>query len=407
MASSARGRAALDALARLVGGLATAMLAFIALLTCVVTLLASAAGIGLVVAPFAVQLLRLVADRERDRLSRTGPELLGHLPVPTRVRAVFTDRTVRRELLWAAIHGTAGLFIGVFGIALPVNVLRDGSFPLWYRYVPEEGRTASIGLGVVHSLTGALGVSALALVWLFLLFYGTPVLARAQEAPGRKLLAPPPGTDLMLRVAELTATRAAALDAHATELRRIERALHDGTQNRIVAVSVLLGAARRAVGRDPATADEILERAQSAAEAALADLRAVVRTILPPVLTDRSLPDALRSLAANCAVRVDVDAELPVRCAASVEATAYFVAAEALTNVAKHSGAEHATLRLRRTGDRLHLTVTDDGHGGADEHAGSGLTGIRQRVQAHDGIVELTSPVGGPTTLKVSIPCGS
>ncbi|WP_433615081.1 sensor histidine kinase [Dactylosporangium sp. CA-139114] len=400
-------RAALDALERLVGGLGTAFLALIALLTAAATAIACVVGIGIVLVPFAVRLVRVVADRERDRLSKTGPELLGHLPAPTRLRDAVADRAVRRELAWAAVHASVGLALGVFAIALPTNVLRDGSFPLWWRLVPPDGATSSLGFPQVHDARGALGVSALALVWLLLVFYATPLMARLQEAPGRRLLAPAPGTDLLLRVAELTATRAAALDAHATELRRIERALHDGTQNRIVAVNVLLGAARRAVAKNPERADEILERAQGAAEAALADLRAVVRTILPPVLTDRSLPDALRSLAANCAVRVGVDADLPVRCAASVEATAYFVAAEALTNVAKHSGAQHGTIRLRRAGDRLHLTITDDGRGGADERGGSGLTGIRQRVAAHDGTVELSSPPGGPTILSVSIPCGS
>ncbi|WP_433058715.1 sensor histidine kinase [Dactylosporangium sp. CS-033363] len=403
----ARLRIALDALERLVGGVGTAVLALIALLTCVATVAACLIGVGLVIVPFAVRMLRVVSDRERDRLSRTGPELLGHLPAPTRLRDAITDAALRRELAWAAVHGTAGLVVGIFAIALPINVLRDGSFVLWWRLLPPADATSSIGFPHVTDTAGALVVSSFGLVWLVLVFYATPLLARLQEAPGRRLLAPAPGTDLMLRVAELTATRAAALDAHATELRRIERALHDGTQNRIVAVNVLLGAARRAVARDPAGADEILERAQGAAEAALADLRAVVRTILPPVLTDRSLPDALRSLAATCPVPVDVDAELPVRCAASVEATAYFVAAEALTNVAKHSGAEHATLRLRRTGNRLHLTVTDDGRGGAAADGGSGLTGIRQRAEAHDGTVDLTSPQGGPTILRVSIPCGS
>ncbi|WP_432988175.1 sensor histidine kinase [Dactylosporangium sp. CA-233914] len=405
--ASARTRIALDALERLVGGLGTGILALVALLTVVVTMAACLIGVGLLIAPFALRLLRVVADRERDRLSRTGPEILGHLPAPTRVRDAVTDPAVRREVAWAAVHGSAGLFLGILAISLPVNVLRDGTFALWWRLLPESGATSSIGFPVVHDQTGALVVSALGLVWLALVFFATPCLARLQEWPGRRLLAPAPGTDLMLRVAELTATRAAALDAHATELRRIERALHDGTQNRIVAVNVLLGAARRAVARDPATADEILERAQGAAEAALADLRAVVRTILPPVLTDRSLPDALRSLAATCPTPVAVDAELPVRCAASVEATAYFVAAEALTNVAKHSGAEHAELRLRRVDGRLELTVTDDGRGGADAGGGSGLAGIRQRAEAHDGTVDLTSPPGGPTILKVSLPCGS
>jgi signal transduction histidine kinase len=132
-----------------------------------------------------------------------------------------------------------------------------------------------------------------------------------------------------------------------------------------------------------------------------------VRSILPPVLADRSLPDALLSLATTFPIAVRVDADVPGRCAASVEATAYFVVAEALTNIAKHSGAEQATVTLRRSHDRLLLTVHDDGHGGADARGGSGLLGIRRRAEAHDGTLTLTSPPGGPTTLEVDLPCGS
>jgi signal transduction histidine kinase len=234
-----------------------------------------------------------------------------------------------------------------------------------------------------------------------------PAMARLQARPGRRLLSPDHETDLALRIAVLTATRAAALDAHTAELRRIERSLHDGTQNRMVAVNVLVGAARRALARDPAQAEEILERAQTATEYALAELRGVVRSILPPVLTERSLPDAIAGLAAACPVDCRIDAELTERCAVSVEATVYYTVAEALTNIAKHSGASHATVRLRRQGDRLCADITDDGSGGADSRDGSGLSGIRRRVEAHDGTFELSSPPGGPTVLHVSVPCGS
>lgn len=179
-----------------------------------------------------------------------------------------------------------------------------------------------------------------------------------------------------MRVAELTATRAAALDAHATELRRIERSLHDGTRNRLVAVTVLLGAARRAVPRDPVAAEEILERAQDAAEQALAELRSVARGILPPVLEDRGLAGALTGLAATSVVSCQVDVDVPVRCAASVEATAYFAVAEALTNVSRHSGAGRAAVEVRLHEQRLFARVTDDGVGDAVEGGGSGL--VRQ-----------------------------
>jgi signal transduction histidine kinase len=175
----------------------------------------------------------------------------------------------------------------------------------------------------------------------------------------------------------------------------------------MVAVNVLVGAAKRALARDPAEAAEILDRAQTAAEYALAELRGVVRSILPPVLTERSLPDALAGLAADCPVTCRIDADLTERCAASVEATVYFAVAEALTNIAKHSGASHATVRLRRHEDRLCAEITDDGSGGADAQGGSGLSGIRRRVEAHDGTFKLSSPVGGPTVLQVGVPCGS
>ncbi len=169
---------------------------------------------------------------------------------------------------------------------------------------------------------------------------------------------------------------------------------------------MLLGAARRMAARDPAGADELLERAQSAAEQALAELRSVARGILPPVLADRGLAGALSGLAADCGVPCRVEADVPERCAASVEATAYFVAAEALTNVAKHSGAARSSVTVRARGGRLRLLVEDDGRGGADEDGGSGLTGIRRRVAALDGTLRLTSPPGGPTTLEVDLPCG-
>ncbi|MDR7276663.1 sensor histidine kinase [Catenuloplanes atrovinosus] len=353
------------------------------------------------VAPFAMGRLRAVADVERRRLGLpTG------LPPQSELRAVLTDPATGRELRWLGLHATVGFFLGAVGLTIAIDIVRDGLFPLYWRFVPAADATPAIGWPLIRTQGGAWLVGLMGAGYLLLTLYALPYLVTLQELPGRRLLRPAPGEDMAMRIAELTATRAAALDAHAVELRRIERALHDGTQNRLVAVNVLLGAARRAVRRDPDTADEILERAQSAAELALAELRGVVRSILPPVLSDRSLPDALASLAATCPVPVTVDADVPGRCAASVEATAYFVAAEALTNVAKHSGASRASITLTRAADVLRLVVTDDGHGGADADGGTGLTGIRRRAEAHDGTVTLTSPVGGPTTVEVELPCG-
>jgi len=399
--------AAGTAIGQLASGLNTALLALLVLLWTAVAAVTSLAGVGLLMAPVVLRALHALAGRERARLARRGPEVVAPEPPPTRLRPALVDPTTRRELRWLVRHATLGFLLGLLGVLLPVLALRDSVFPLYWKLLPGDTTATSLGIGSAHSWPDALAVALLGLSWVIIILGLTPGMARLQARPGRQLLAAGPDVDLSLRVAELTATRAAALDAHATELRRIERSLHDGTQNRIVSVTVLLGAARRMVARDPAGADELLERAQSAAEQALAELRTVSRSILPPVLADRGLAGALSGLAVNCAVPCRVDVDVPARCAASVEATAYFVVAEALTNIAKHSGAGHATVTARGSGGRLRLRVEDDGRGGADEDGGSGLTGIRRRVAALDGSLTLTSPPGGPTTLEVDLPCGS
>ncbi|MFG3211282.1 sensor histidine kinase [Streptomyces tendae] len=400
-------RAAGAATGQLVGGLGTAFLALGVLLLVALAAVTAPAGAGLLLAPAALRALHALARRERERLSRRGPEIVPPDPPPTRLRAALGDATTRRELNWLVRHATLGLLLGLLGFLLPLCAVRDTTFPLWWRLSPGEATTTSIGVGTAHGWPDALAATLLGVGWTAIVLGLGPGMARLQAAPARRLLAAGPDTDLSLRVAELTATRAAALDAHATELRRIERSLHDGAQNRLVSVTVLLGAARRMAARDPSGADELLERAQSAAEQALAELRSVARGILPPVLADRGLAGALSGLAADCGVPCRVEADVPERCAASVEATAYFVVAEALTNIAKHSGATRASVTVRARGGRLRLLVEDDGRGGADEDGGSGLTGIRRRVAALDGTLRLSSPPGGPTTLGADLPCGS
>ncbi|ONK10533.1 sensor histidine kinase [Streptomyces sp. MP131-18] len=409
--------AAISAIEQLAGGLGTALLAFVVLMWLAVTAVLSLAGVGLLMVPAVLRALHGLADRERGRLSRWGPEVIGPGPAPTGLRLALTDPTTRRELRWLTAHASRGLFLGLSGVALPFLALRDVTFPLWWSLTPEGVTATSVGIGgIAYTWGDAVPVALLGLGWVAIIFGLTPAMARVQARPGRRLLAAGPEADLSLRVAQLTATRAAALDAHATELRRIERALHDGTQNRLVTVTVLLGAARRMVARDlppasgpagPHAAEELLERAQRAAEQALAELRTVARGIVPPVLADRGLAGALTGLAASCPVPCRIDVDAPERCAASVEATAYFVVAETLTNIAKHSNADKAAVSVVSRGGWLHLHVTDDGRGGADESGGSGLSGIRRRVAAHDGTLHLASPPGGPTTLEVRLPCGS
>ncbi|WP_214401771.1 sensor histidine kinase [Pseudonocardia lacus] len=404
-------RRTLVALDQLGAGLGTTLLALVTLVGVALVAAGCLLWVGRFLVPAALQALRLAADRERARLARYGPEIVGPGPVPTGLRAAAADPTTRRELLWLVSHATVGLLLSIIALTLPLSAVTDVVFPLFWYLLPPEDATPTLVPWTVRDWPTALAVVPFSLVWLALTVALAPVMARLQSRPGWRLLPPDPETDLSVRVAQLTATRAAALDAHAVELRRIERSLHDGAQNRLVAVTVLVGAARRAVARDPALADDVLGRAQDAAEQALAELRTVVRSILPPVLADRGLEGSLAGLAAACPVpcRLDVDlrADTAGRCAASVEATTYFVVAEALTNIAKHSGARHAAVAVTRRDDRLLVRIHDDGGGGADGAAGSGLAGIRRRAEAFDGRFALTSPPGGPTTIEVELPCGS
>ncbi|MFI0353427.1 sensor histidine kinase [Actinomadura sp. 9N407] len=402
-----RARAVLDALEHLVGGLGTALLAFMVLAWVVLVALLCAVGVGLLLARTLPRLIRAPAERERARLSRWGPEIIAMGPAPPQVRMALADPVIRRELRWLAAHGTLGLALGGGGATLAMQAVQDVTYPLWWRVLPPEESSPNFVFWSVRNDIDALGVLFFGLLLGAAFVVLGPGMARLQAWPGRRLLVPPPDIDLSMQVARLSATRAAALDAHATELRRIERSLHDGTQNRLVAVTVLIGATRRALARDPAAAEAALAQAQDAAEAALAELRTVVRGILPPVLADRGLAGALAGLAANCAVPCRTDVDLPGRCAVSVEATAYFVTAEALTNISRHSRATNASVIGRTHGGLLSLRIEDDGVGGADAGEGSGLAGIRSRIEAHDGTLTVTSPPGGPTVLEMELPCGS
>jgi signal transduction histidine kinase len=212
--------------------------------------------------------------------------------------------------------------------------------------------------------------------------------------------------ELTERVETLTETRRGALDVQAAELRRIERDLHDGAQARLVALSMQLGRAEEGLADRPEIA-ALVRQARSEATAANAELRDLARGIAPPVLADRGLVAAAESLGNRSPVPVTVDATLGRRPAPVVESGAYFVVAESLTNVAKHAPDARATVTIRLEGDTLDLVVADDGPGGADLAAGSGLDGLRRRVAALDGKMDVASPAGGGTRIEVRLPCGS
>jgi signal transduction histidine kinase len=236
-----------------------------------------------------------------------------------------------------------------------------------------------------------------------------PLVALAVALGGHALVAVAGASrrgELTERIAELETSRAGAVDVQETELRRIERDLHDGAQARLVALGMSIGMAEQKLGTDPEAARAMLVEARRGAREALEELRDLARGIHPPVLTDRGLEAAVGTLADRSPLPVSVAVELAERPPAAVETAAYFVVAEALANATKHSLAEHIAVRVRRADSTLIVEVSDDGRGGANP-AGGGLTGLRHRVEALDGTLQVTSPVGGPTTVKAELPCVS
>ncbi|MQA01459.1 MAG: sensor histidine kinase [Streptosporangiales bacterium] len=238
-----------------------------------------------------------------------------------------------------------------------------------------------------------------------------PWLARAaiivDAVVVRSLLGPSEKERLTEEVSTLRTSRAGVVAAADAERRRIERDLHDGAQQRLVALAMDLGVARARYADDPDEVRVLIVKAHEESKAALADLRELVRGIHPAVLTDRGLDAALSALAARCAVPVAVDVDVAERADLTVEAAAYFVVAEALTNVSRHSGATQAKIAVVRIDDRLRVSIEDDGRGGATMAAGTGLAGLERRVAALDGVFEVHSPYGGPTTIIAELPCAS
>jgi signal transduction histidine kinase len=210
---------------------------------------------------------------------------------------------------------------------------------------------------------------------------------------------------LTSRVELLTQTRAEAVDAAAAELRRLERDLHDGAQARLVAIGLSLRALEKMIQVNPAAASALAVECRESSALALADLRDLVRGIYPPILAERGLADAVRALALDSPVKVTTEIDLAGRPPAPVEAAVYFAVAEALSNVATHADARRTLLRVYHDAGMLRAEVTDDGVGGADPAQGTGLAGIERRLAAFDGILAMSSPVGGPTIVVIEVPC--
>ncbi|GLY77200.1 sensor histidine kinase [Actinoallomurus iriomotensis] len=238
----------------------------------------------------------------------------------------------------------------------------------------------------------------------FVVMYVVRGIGYAHGALARFLLGPNETQALRARTAQLQASRARGVDAAEAERRRIERDLHDGAQQQLLAVAMDLGRARAKLETDPAGAQELIQQAHAGAKEAIAELRNLARGIYPAILTDRGLDAAISAVAARAQVPVAVEVDLPTRPPAAVESIAYFIVSEALTNVAKYARATRAAVRITRDQNWIVVEVSDNGVGGAEATPGGGLAGLADRAAGIDGILTVNSPPGGPTVIRADLP---
>lgn len=363
-------------------------------------LLAALAFAGLPVAALERRRLRLVDPAEAPDPHTQPPTPGLRAWLTTRLRERATWRELGHTLLTAGLLWPAEALLLTVALASPLSM---AATPLLLATVGEGRETKVLKVWTVSDRPAAFATAALGLLLLAAGAYVLGVAAGARAGLTRLLVAPRDG-DLDVRVVALTRSRARLVDAFEAERRRIERDLHDGAQQRLVALTMTLGLARLdAPPGGPLAAQ--LAKAHEEAGAALAELRELIHGIHPKVLADYGLEAAVADAADRSPVPVDVEFELPYRLPQSVETAAYFVVCEALANVARHSGASRVRVRGEHRDGRLVLETEDDGRGGADTTRGTGLTGLADRVSVLDGKLSLASPPGGPTLLRVEIPC--
>ncbi|MGW3927799.1 sensor histidine kinase [Streptomyces microflavus] len=395
-------------------GLAVSIILFV---LAVVSIAFVLLGIGVFTTPVVLQAVRRHANQRRlwaadwsgVRISAPyrpfPPDLRGGVTGQVeRTTLLLKDPATWRDLQWLLVDMTVGPVVAMLAAALliyPVEglVLAAGLWhvfrndPYWYGFVPVDSQgtaLAALALGVVIL---AVGLKA-----------AEPLL-RLHFLIARPLLAPTPEQTLAQRVDRLTETRHEAVDTAASELRRIERDLHDGAQARLVAMGMNLGTIEALIEKDPAQAKKMLAMARESSAEALTELRDLVRGIHPPVLAERGLGDAVKALALRLPVATEVTVELPGRAEASVESAAYFAVSEALTNAVKHAGGDRIWVDLHHGEGMLRISVTDNGGGGARIGSGSGLSGIERRLGTFDGVLAVSSPAGGPTMVTMELPC--
>ncbi len=386
-------------------------LTFLLLLGILVSIPLALLGVPLF-AVFAAGIGRL-SRAELRRHAITFGTFTASAPLPQRVGVARID--VRRLLVSRAVWRRLGYFvvmvplggINLAGVLLAWSVPPAIALLPAYVHLGDNGRHFGLGAVAPQVERDAWIYCAIAVVFLVLI---SPQIIRALAAfdslLARTMLGQSAKQALARRVGELERTRRQVVDAGDEERRRIERDLHDGAQQRLVSLAMTLGRARERLPDDfDADTVAMLDDAHSEAKQAITELRNLTRGLHPPVLTDRGLDAALSSVAARAPFPVSVDVHAEPRPSATVEAIAYFVCTESLTNIAKHARATRAAITAHREDDVLHLRIIDDGIGGADPARGSGLRGLVDRVAGIDGTVRVVSPDGGPTTIEADLPC--
>ncbi|MFC3994693.1 sensor histidine kinase [Nocardiopsis sediminis] len=369
---------------------------------------------GLVLLPAAATLLaRLSCRIQRSRLESVfgivetrAPDPAEPESAPVRVLNLLYGRDAWAAVLYSTVAGVQGVLAGavtvvlvVYGAAAAIGSVLGVAYAL-AAGAPGDLSDPMVLAPFVLILVGPLGVVAGVRL--------EPVFVRLEVEVSRRMLLDAPEQRIRRRLAQVQDSRLRMVDAAEEERRRIERDLHDGAQQRLLAVTMTLTRARARFDRDPEQARDLLDQARAEAKEVMAELRDVSRGLHPRVLTDHGLEAALPVAAGRCPVPVRVDVDLDGRPSARAEGVAYYVACEALTNVAKHAAAGSVTVRAervaRRRGDLLRLTVRDDGAGGADPDAGTGLYGLWDRVNAVDGTLDVHSPADEGTLLTADIP---
>jgi len=368
---------------------------------------------ALPVAWLAFALSRILGRIERNRIAALAGVFIADPIPPLKARTWFgrLKERVGSGPRWREIaHHLVHLPVASVGFGFTVATWAGSLAMIGLHFVvgrfPDDA--AKFYLFEVTSGWGTVAAMAVGVVGLVMVApWVTVGSARMNLALAQALLGPSRDVVHEAQVTRLETSRSAAVDSAETERRRIERDLHDGAQQRLVALAAGLGAAREKFDVDPETGRRMIADAHEEAKAALREIRDLVRGIHPVILEDRGLDAALSAVVARSPVPVTLDVDIPKRPPAAVESAAYFVITEALTNVAKHANATKAYVSVARAGDRLVVEVRDNGSGGADPTAGSGLQGLRDRVAGLGGTIYLISPRGGPTTVSVELPCVS